>query len=76
MNTVIFDPRKEQPPRDGAVAFDKVSLNPGTNSLTDEQLRTLKGHPDLPSYEQTGAVTFPEAKSSAPKKTSLKAETK
>ena len=55
--TLFYYPGKEKPnPRKGATTFDGVNLEPGINTLTNEQFTRLKKHPDYKKYLEWGAI--------------------
>lgn len=57
MVAVNFIPQNQQPPRGGPYGFGaSVMLQPGPNSLTDEQLVALQAHPDYARHVELGAV--------------------
>jgi hypothetical protein len=59
--TLFYYPGKEKPnPRKGATTFDGVNLEPGINTLSNEQLTRLQKHPDFKKYVEWGAIAQTE----------------
>ena len=60
MPTIFYTPEKEQPwPRKGSTTFNGVRLEPGINTLNEEQFKVLSGHPDYTKYVSWGAISPP-----------------
>jgi hypothetical protein len=60
MPTIFYTPEKEQPwARKGSTTFNGVRLEPGINTLSEEQFKVLLEHPDYPKYVSWGAISPP-----------------
>ena len=60
MPTIFYTPEKEQPwARKGSTTFNGVRLEPGINTLSEEQFKVLSGHPDYTKYVGWGAISPP-----------------
>jgi hypothetical protein len=60
MPTIFYTPEKEQPwARKGSTTFNGVRLEPGINTLSEEQFKVLMEHPDYTKYVSWGAISTP-----------------
>lgn len=60
MTTVMFYPERTNPPRTGPIAFDSITLKPGTN--TNINVEALRSHPDFDQYLVWDAIKIIEPK--------------
>lgn len=59
LNSVIYRPHRECPPRVGDRRLDKLTLSAGqANYLNDAELAKLQSHPSYPQLEQWGAIAI------------------
>lgn len=64
MTTVIYKPENcypQQGPR-SKIRFDRLTLDPGTNHLSEAQFSTLAAHPDFKAYVNRKALIIQEPK--------------
>lgn len=59
MPILYYRPELEQPnPRKAFVTFDKITLEPGVNVLSEVDVKKLQAHPDFARYCQWGAIAL------------------
>lgn len=71
MPKIRLNPENYDPPTKTGIEFASVSLNPGENLVSDEELEAIKKHPLYQHFSDSGLFGVPDEKPE-PKPTSAK----